>query len=110
MSVGVVMKCCKYIASYMHNVVSGCGSSLIMSVCIAQYVIHYIMSYIISCHCQWVWCMTITVFLPPPQRKGISDIDSKDVFMLCIPPPNVTGSLHLGHALTNAIEDAIVRW
>ena len=31
-------------------------------------------------------------------------------FMICIPPPNVTGSLHLGHALTNAIEDAITRW
>ena len=26
---------------------------------------------------------------------------------MVIPPPNVTGSLHLGHALTNAIEDAI---
>jgi len=49
-------------------------------------------------------------FKPEYGRKGISDIDSKDVFMLCIPPPNVTGSLHLGHALTNAIEDAIVRW
>lgn len=29
---------------------------------------------------------------------------------MVIPPPNVTGSLHLGHALTNAIEDAITRW
>lgn len=54
---------------------------------------------------------------PPPipipltlQRKDVSDLDSKGVFMLCLPPPNVTGSLHLGHALTNAIEDSIVRW
>ena len=31
-------------------------------------------------------------------------------FVIVIPPPNVTGTLHLGHALTNAIEDAIVRW
>lgn len=31
-------------------------------------------------------------------------------FIMVIPPPNVTGSLHLGHALTNAIEDSIVRW
>ena len=30
--------------------------------------------------------------------------------MMVIPPPNVTGSLHLGHALTNAIEDAVTRW
>lgn len=32
------------------------------------------------------------------------------VFSLCIPPPNVTGSLHLGHALTVAIEDTLSRW
>ena len=27
-----------------------------------------------------------------------------------IPPPNVTGSLHLGHALTISVEDALTRW
>lgn len=31
-------------------------------------------------------------------------------FSLCIPPPNVTGTLHVGHALTVAVEDALVRW
>ncbi|KAI1902449.1 hypothetical protein AGOR_G00044870 [Albula goreensis] len=31
-------------------------------------------------------------------------------FSLCIPPPNVTGTLHIGHALTVAIEDALARW
>jgi len=31
-------------------------------------------------------------------------------FTLIMPPPNVTGELHLGHALTAAIEDALVRW
>jgi len=30
-------------------------------------------------------------------------------FTICFPPPNVTGSLHVGHALTCAIQDAIVR-
>ena len=34
----------------------------------------------------------------------------KPPFVIVIPPPNVTGSLHLGHALTNAVQDAIVRW
>ncbi|KAG5317021.1 SYVC ligase, partial [Acromyrmex heyeri] len=29
---------------------------------------------------------------------------------MIMPPPNVTGFLHLGHALTNAVEDAITRW
>ena len=31
-------------------------------------------------------------------------------FILVIPPPNVTGTLHLGHALTCSIEDAITRY
>jgi valyl-tRNA synthetase len=29
---------------------------------------------------------------------------------MVIPPPNVTGSLHIGHALTVAIEDTLARW
>ncbi|CAG5123078.1 unnamed protein product [Candidula unifasciata] len=32
------------------------------------------------------------------------------VFSMLLPPPNVTGNLHLGHALTGAIQDVIVRW
>ncbi|KAK6979764.1 valine--tRNA ligase-like isoform X1 [Biomphalaria glabrata] len=32
------------------------------------------------------------------------------VFSLLLPPPNVTGSLHLGHALTGSVQDAVVRW
>ncbi|XP_005414383.1 PREDICTED: valine--tRNA ligase, mitochondrial [Chinchilla lanigera] len=35
---------------------------------------------------------------------------TRETFSMCIPPPNVTGSLHLGHALTVAIQDALVRW
>ena len=31
-------------------------------------------------------------------------------FCLVIPPPNVTGSLHIGHALNMALQDIIVRW
>lgn len=31
-------------------------------------------------------------------------------FTIVIPPPNVTGSLHVGHALTNAVEDCLTRW
>ena len=31
-------------------------------------------------------------------------------FTVIMPPPNVTGELHLGHALEKAIEDALVRW
>lgn len=31
-------------------------------------------------------------------------------FVMMLPPPNVTGSLHLGHALLLSIEDTIARW
>src|SRR3954470_21903677 len=31
-------------------------------------------------------------------------------FCIVIPPPNVTGALHMGHALTNTIQDILVRW
>lgn len=41
---------------------------------------------------------------------GRKENNPRGQFVMVIPPPNVTGSLHLGHALTNAIEDAITRW
>ncbi|EFN58150.1 hypothetical protein CHLNCDRAFT_141931 [Chlorella variabilis] len=47
------------------------------------------------------------------QQRGFfkPDLNSdKPPFVIVIPPPNVTGSLHIGHALTNAIEDTVVRW
>lgn len=31
-------------------------------------------------------------------------------FCLVIPPPNITGSLHMGHALVNILQDLVVRW
>ncbi len=31
-------------------------------------------------------------------------------FSIVIPPPNVTGSLHIGHALNNTLQDVLVRW
>uniref|UniRef100_A0A671YNW0 Valine--tRNA ligase n=1 Tax=Sparus aurata TaxID=8175 RepID=A0A671YNW0_SPAAU len=49
-------------------------------------------------------------FKPEYGRKNISDPNPRGMFMMCIPPPNVTGSLHLGHALTNAIQDTLTRW
>ena len=35
---------------------------------------------------------------------------NKPPFVMIMPPPNVTGELHMGHAMTVAIEDMIVRW
>ena len=39
-----------------------------------------------------------------PQARG-----DAEPFAIVFPPPNVTGSLHIGHALTFAIEDAMIR-
>jgi valyl-tRNA synthetase len=33
-----------------------------------------------------------------------------ETFVICVPPPNVTGDLHMGHALNGAIQDVLVRW
>ncbi|MEO0515371.1 MAG: class I tRNA ligase family protein, partial [Planctomycetota bacterium] len=35
--------------------------------------------------------------------------DGGDPFAICIPPPNVTAALHLGHALNNTLQDVLVR-
>ncbi|MDG1989760.1 MAG: valine--tRNA ligase [Dehalococcoidia bacterium] len=35
---------------------------------------------------------------------------SGEPFTIIMPPPNLTGELHLGHALTVAIEDSLIRW
>lgn len=38
-----------------------------------------------------------------PQGEG-------EPFSMVIPPPNVTGALHLGHALNNTVQDILARW
>jgi valyl-tRNA synthetase len=58
------------------------------------------------------WWEKSGFFKPEHGRPGgLKDAPSKDnVFSMVIPPPNVTGKLHIGHALTNSVEDAITRW
>ncbi len=38
------------------------------------------------------------------------DESDRPPFCIVIPPPNVTGSLHMGHALTSTIQDVLTRW
>ena len=38
---------------------------------------------------------------PDPTRKP---------YTIVIPPPNVTGALHMGHALNNTLQDVLIRW
>jgi valyl-tRNA synthetase len=35
---------------------------------------------------------------------------NRQPFCIVIPPPNVTGALHMGHALNNTLQDVLVRW
>jgi valyl-tRNA synthetase len=39
-----------------------------------------------------------------------SEPDSRTPYTIVIPPPNVTGALHLGHALNNTLQDILIRW
>lgn len=36
--------------------------------------------------------------------------DGADAYTIVIPPPNVTGSLHMGHALNNTLQDVLIRY
>ncbi|MEZ0392366.1 MAG: valine--tRNA ligase [Pseudobdellovibrionaceae bacterium] len=38
------------------------------------------------------------------------DQSTKPPFSIILPPPNVTGFLHLGHALDHTLQDALIRW
>tara|TARA_Y100000031_G_scaffold157148_1_gene216763 strand:- start:1364 stop:3559 length:2196 start_codon:yes stop_codon:yes gene_type:complete len=42
-------------------------------------------------------------------KEGITDKDARP-FSIVLPPPNVTGRLHLGHAFEDALQDAFVRF
>ena len=33
-----------------------------------------------------------------------------ETFVICVPPPNVTGALHMGHALNGSLQDVLTRW
>ncbi|RED12993.1 valine--tRNA ligase [Pontivivens insulae] len=43
-------------------------------------------------------------------RAGANAKDGAESFAIMIPPPNVTGSLHMGHAFNNTLQDILVRW
>ncbi|MEM6357686.1 MAG: class I tRNA ligase family protein, partial [Pseudomonadota bacterium] len=43
-------------------------------------------------------------------RAGANAEPGAETFCIVIPPPNVTGSLHMGHALNNTLQDILIRW
>lgn len=47
------------------------------------------------------------------REKGLFKADaksSKPAYCISIPPPNVTGVLHMGHALVDTLQDVLIRW
>ena len=47
------------------------------------------------------------------EEKGYfhAEIDpKKKPYTIVIPPPNITGQLHMGHALDNTLQDILIRW
>jgi valyl-tRNA synthetase len=42
--------------------------------------------------------------------KAGANASRKETFTIMIPPPNVTGALHVGHAFNNTLQDILVRW
>ena len=43
-------------------------------------------------------------------KAGAGARPGAETFSIVIPPPNVTGSLHIGHALNNTIQDILIRF
>ena len=43
-------------------------------------------------------------------RSGANAKDGQPSYTIMIPPPNVTGVLHMGHAFNNTLQDILIRW
>ena len=43
-------------------------------------------------------------------KAGANATPGAETFSIMIPPPNVTGSLHMGHAFNNTLQDILIRW
>lgn len=52
-------------------------------------------------------------WLPEWEKHGYFHAEAKSPrpsYCIVIPPPNITGILHMGHALNNTIQDVLIRW
>lgn len=56
------------------------------------------------------WWESMGFFRPEQQIESGQADPTAAPFVISMPPPNVTGMLHLGHAITSAIEDMLVRY
>src|SRR4051794_26827458 len=47
------------------------------------------------------------------EAEGLYHADADDpgeTYVIAVPPPNVTGALHMGHALNGSVQDVLIRW
>ncbi|KAI6173405.1 Valyl-tRNA synthetase [Aphelenchoides besseyi] len=49
-------------------------------------------------------------FFKPEYGRDLNQPNPKGNFTIIIPPPNITGTLHLGHAMATTLEDTLSRW
>ncbi|EMC95433.1 hypothetical protein BAUCODRAFT_541606 [Baudoinia panamericana UAMH 10762] len=54
------------------------------------------------------WWEREGLYLPDFAEDG--NVKKAGHFVISIPPPNVTGALHIGHALATSLQDAMIRW
>ncbi|KAF1986264.1 valyl-tRNA synthetase-like protein [Aulographum hederae CBS 113979] len=45
-----------------------------------------------------------------PEFKADGNVKDEGYFVIPIPPPNVTGKLHVGHAIATSLQDTLIRW
>ena len=58
----------------------------------------------------YAWWEAQEFFRPEQQiASGLAD-PARTPFVISMPPPNVTGALHLGHAITSSVEDMLTRY
>ncbi|MFM7291942.1 MAG: class I tRNA ligase family protein, partial [Planctomycetia bacterium] len=59
--------------------------------------------------CRALWDAGRYWHAEPPAGGPAAPAAEPKIFSIVIPPPNVTGALHLGHALNNSLQDLLVR-
>ncbi len=56
------------------------------------------------------WWESAGCFKPDAKQKPSADVLKKKPYVLPMPPPNVTGRLHMGHAIFVALQDVLARF
>src|SRR3954471_17150529 len=52
----------------------------------------------------------LSAWLDSGLYSPVPEGDPSENYSIAIPPPNVTGALHMGHALNGSIQDTLIRW